>query len=431
MDVSLSNHRTEQASISREGLYWWFSASHPISGSQWTDLSGNGRHATLSSGVQRAQDSDSRYFLFGDTSTSITNLIVPPNSGNYTFFHRARYNGVNEGRIFTGLTDSSNCNWFSGFHVGNAGVAYHGTLITPHIDVHGTSWVISSDQCNLYRSNGVQRSDVGEVTGPLCSLTVNGLTSQVSDWAISDMLMYDRELSLSEILRVEKYLNLTQPGTSLKGSANILGTSGSSPSNSFMMFPVTTLTDFTITFWIKTTDTYGTSDSTQQWYHGKGLVDGKVMFEATDFGISLLAGKIAFGVGWPDTTIFSTRTINDGTWHHVAAVRNGSAMTIYLDGVVDISISDGPTGVRTAVNQLAIGVLGTLDMGSLSGYMEEVRLYDQASAAYVADAVQGLLASPPPFSLLNYYPLNENGLDYSGNLKHGTVTNVFWSEDGT
>jgi hypothetical protein len=55
---------------------------------------------------------------------------------------------------------------------------------------------------------------VNGVAGSLCNLYVNGMVYEKSDWAISDVIMYDRELSLPEILRVERYLNLTPPGFS-------------------------------------------------------------------------------------------------------------------------------------------------------------------------------------------------------------------------
>jgi hypothetical protein len=65
--------------------------------------------------------------------------------------------------------------------------------------------VISSDQYNLYRSNGVQRSTTSGAAGSLCDLGVN-VRGDNSDWAVSEVLLYDRELSLSEIEEVEVYL---------------------------------------------------------------------------------------------------------------------------------------------------------------------------------------------------------------------------------
>ncbi|MEI6464536.1 MAG: LamG domain-containing protein, partial [Verrucomicrobiota bacterium] len=208
---------------------------------------------------------------------------------------------------------------------------------------------------------------------------------------------------------------------STTGSASLSSGSGSSIS-----FSVSTLTDFTITFWIKTTDAGG---SGSQWYNGKGLVDGEYGGATTDFGVALIAGKIAFGVGSPDTTILSAQTINDGTWHHVAAMRSGATMKIYIDGVVDTTTSSGPAGARSAVSRMAIGLLQTGVNGSVTALMSEVRIYNSASAAFVADAFAGPVSSPPA-ELVNYYPLSTDALDYSGKSKTGTATGVTWSALG-
>lgn len=128
-----------------------------------------------------------------------------PTSSSYTLFHRTRYNGENKHRIVTSEV-GSRCNWLSGHDAGKAGVAHHHAWITPAIDIHGTDWVISSDQKDLYRSNGIQRSTSGANGDRQCQIGINLASYEKSDWAVSDVIMYDRELSLSEIEEVEEYL---------------------------------------------------------------------------------------------------------------------------------------------------------------------------------------------------------------------------------
>ena len=119
--------------------------------------------------MSHAFDIDGRPYIYGGTSSG---MIFPINGlgTSYTFFSRARYNGASKRRIFT---STSSCNWLSGFHDSKAGVAYHGSWITPEVDFHGSDWVISSDQTSLYRSNGVTRGNSGGATGSLCNLGVN------------------------------------------------------------------------------------------------------------------------------------------------------------------------------------------------------------------------------------------------------------------
>ena len=69
--------------------------------------------------------------------------------------------------------------------------------------------------------------------------------------------------------------------------------------NGYVQIPRSISTNFTIAFWMNTTGTGGGN----QWYNGKGLVDGEVGGVTGDFGTALVGNKIAFGVGNPDTTL--------------------------------------------------------------------------------------------------------------------------------
>ena len=102
--------------------------------------------------------------------------------------------------------------------------------------------------------------------------------------------------------------------------------------NSYVQITNRVDNDFTIAFWVKTTQTAGTG----QWYNGAGLVDGDYPGVANDFGTALLGGKFAFGVGNPDTTISSSATINDGNWHLCVATRQQTTglMKVYVDGAL-------------------------------------------------------------------------------------------------
>ena len=110
-------------------------------------------------------------------------------------------------RIWDGVGN----NWLSGFHSQEAGVAYHGGWATTNtsVDVHGNDWVFSTDQRYLYRSNGVTRGS-GIGGGTSAQLSVNwGVyeSSQPSDWAIAEVIVYNRTLSSTEYTNVEDYLN--------------------------------------------------------------------------------------------------------------------------------------------------------------------------------------------------------------------------------
>ena len=113
-------------------------------------------------------------------------------------------------------------------------------------------------------------------------------------------------------------------------------------------------TDFTIAFFVKTTQISGTGT---QWYNGKGLVDCEVAGTGNnDFGVAYVNSKLDFGVGNPDTTFESASTINGGTWKHVACTRNGTTgeMKIYINGTLETT-GTGPTGARNAATYMHFG----------------------------------------------------------------------------
>jgi dihydrofolate reductase len=135
--------------------------------------------------------------------------------------------------------------------------------------------------------------------------------------------------------------------------------------------------DFTISFRLKTTQRAGRG----AWYAGAGLVDGEVAGVTDDFGTALVGDAVAFGVGKPDTTITSTTAVNDGRWHHVAAVRTRAtgAIRLFVDGKQEAA-GKGGTQSLTAPAGLMLGMLQT-GIHPFRGSLADVRLYDRALSA--------------------------------------------------
>ncbi len=112
--------------------------------------------------------------------------------------------------------------------------------------------------------------------------------------------------------------------------------------------------DFTIEFWLKATagQNLGTvvAGNTDAWINGNIVLDRDVFGNGDfgDYGISLGGERVAFGVaaGATATTIVGATNIANGLWRHIAVTRraNTGAMAIYVDGVLDASSANGPTG---------------------------------------------------------------------------------------
>lgn len=191
------------------GLSGWYDLQS-VSGTTWLDKSGNGRNATISgasiSNVSGNGSSLITSALHGSSSShsvSWSSSVIPDTY--YTLFHVTRYTGTSNLRIH----QAEGLNWLSGHWNGLSGVCFHnGWLTQSSSSIHGNNWVISSDQWDLYRSNGVQRSVNGggtRITPRLVINTGSGL-SEFGTWMTVECIVYNRVLSISEIQQVELYL---------------------------------------------------------------------------------------------------------------------------------------------------------------------------------------------------------------------------------
>jgi hypothetical protein len=193
------------------GLVGYYDAdSWDVVGNRWLDKSGSGNHTVSTVGaVSIAQRQNGRRVLSGDQSAKIAfpAAILPP---TYTLFYISRYNGAKQGRILDGV----DTNWLSGHRfIGGkpvSGVAFHNGSLTQYAtSVHGTNWVLGTDQNALYRSNGVDRTIYGPGAPSYANLGINTSTYafDTSDWAVGFVVVYNRTLALAEIQAMEAHLN--------------------------------------------------------------------------------------------------------------------------------------------------------------------------------------------------------------------------------
>lgn len=148
-------------------------------------------------------------------------------------------------------------------------------------------------------------------------------------------------------------------------------------------------TGLTVAFWMKTTSTY---NSGTQWYQGAGLVDGELGGDTTDWGVSLLGNKVAFGIGSSDLTLISTTSVNTGDWIFVAGTWDTSgAMNLYVNGVLEKTSSSASTVSRITTNPFLIGK--DLSGAGYVGSLDQIRLY---GSALTSGQVSSLQASSIP-----------------------------------
>ncbi len=135
--------------------------------------------------------------------------------------------------------------------------------------------------------------------------------------------------------------------------------------------------------WIKTDSTQ--SGVVLSW--GQNDAGRKWMFRVNSDG--------SFGVGVWDGYVHSNAVVNDGNWHHIAAVLQNygesdlSDIVLYLDGKEVLSYYSSEVTINTAITPgVLIGTYDhTLSLGCFSGQLTDVRIYNRALSQDEVEAV--------------------------------------------
>ena len=134
--------------------------------------------------------------------------------------------------------------------------------------------------------------------------------------------------------------------------------------------------------------------------------------------LQLAGGQINGGGKFPVT---SQATFATGKWYHVAAVYNGSTISVFVDGVLD-NYTDAQSGGIDLTNSWSDGFLIGRSAGGryLNGYVSEARVWTKA---LTATELQNNLCYVDPASpgLLAYWRFNGdiNGLEVADLTGHG------------
>ena len=132
--------------------------------------------------------------------------------------------------------------------------------------------------------------------------------------------------------------------------------------------PVFTTSDFTIEFWLNTTQTSSTRIA--------GNLNSA--WSAGDFVLSLNdnAGKIGmyvYAVDAANEVLESTTSVNDGSWHHIAYTRSGSNWYLFVDGTSESTATSATSFGDTSADILTLGFDG-YDGTGFNGYLENFQI---------------------------------------------------------
>jgi hypothetical protein len=143
---------------------------------------------------------------------------------------------------------------------------------------------------------------------------------------------------------------------------------------------------FTVAAWVKTTDNYGMIVSFRSSTDDGSVIDLSVGYDggADNPGKAMFLVRQDGGSGYAHVIGGS---VNDGQWHHVAAVRgSGSTIELFLDGVSQGTASGAESGGAITTDLRAMGSercwvndgYGTSDQRYLAGTIDDVRIYNHA-----------------------------------------------------
>ncbi len=146
--------------------------------------------------------------------------------------------------------------------------------------------------------------------------------------------------------------------------------------------------DFSISFWFRTAPGYGDRGAIFLGRHIAGWTNGYWFMINSEWGYGA-QDKLCFY--YSNATAVSKTSLNDGRWHHVAAVHKGSeGAYLYIDGVLE---SKGPPAAMVVpdVDFILGGIAWDPPRGAFTGDLDEVSIFDLALDA--SDIV--LLAREP------------------------------------
>ncbi|MFN7161311.1 MAG: LamG-like jellyroll fold domain-containing protein [Candidatus Gracilibacteria bacterium] len=140
--------------------------------------------------------------------------------------------------------------------------------------------------------------------------------------------------------------------------------------------------DFSISLWFKATSTgnhqalFSKEGSAPNFPHYGIRIDpnNKLSAFATDCGTGVC------GYGTSRHGVTGNTTVTDNSWHHVVFVKNGAEQTLYLDNILDGSLSEGPWNTDSTA-PLTIGSQQGLAGTFVDGRIDDIRFFNRALSA--------------------------------------------------
>ncbi len=146
-------------------------------------------------------------------------------------------------------------------------------------------------------------------------------------------------------------------------------------------------------------------------------------------------GKV-YAARWNSSTasvVTSAIALNDNTWHHIAFVKNGATIYLYVDGVLSSTAPDLTTGTTANTDPLYIGSRANLS-NWFKGEVDNLRIWNTARSCEEIKQLRNCELMGSESGLVAYYKFNhgfanENNsgvttlTDATSGANHGTLQN--------
>ena len=129
----------------------------------------------------------------------------------------------------------------------------------------------------------------------------------------------------------------------------------------------------------------------------------------------------------------SSKTVNDGKWHHVAATYDMTTLRLYVDGLLDAAINTDVNSITSYDIQIGRSFkTGSYSHGYFEGSIDEVRIWnDVRTAEEILNYHRTRISNPYLDSSLKVYLRMNAGkgsiaFDHSSSMSHGGINGASW-----
>ncbi|AOX00100.1 hypothetical protein BJP34_12170 [Moorena producens PAL-8-15-08-1] len=121
------------------------------------------------------------------------------------------------------------------------------------------------------------------------------------------------------------------------------------------------------------------------------------------------------------TSLFTTNTYTDGQWHHLAAVKSSTNMSLYVDGSLQVQES-APSDFTDSLDVVIGRISKSNSARYFNGELDEVRIWNRDRTLEEIKADMNRRLSGKESGLAGYWHFEEGtAQDYSGNGHDGTI----------